>query len=154
MRMSSTFLVFDSQSNFRSSSTRFQFMNCYSQSRLNQRRYQIFLFGDDAARLSIATRYGASKSYSPNRNLITTIESSCDGSLSGLRFRARFEPRRHFGGFLLPLNPIWESSTRLTQPHRWGRLLFQYHKNLSNYLLVRNLVASSFRVSLSKVVCR
>jgi hypothetical protein len=93
-------------------------MDCYSQSRPNRSRYQIFLFGGDAARLSIATRYEAFKSYSPTRNLITTIESSCDGSLSGLRFQARFEPSHRFGGFFLPLNPICESSTRLTQPHR------------------------------------
>jgi hypothetical protein len=81
---SSTFLVFNSQPNFRSNSTRFQFTDCYSQSRLNRRRYQIFLFGDDVAKLSIATRYGASNSYSPTHNLITTIESSCDGSLPGM----------------------------------------------------------------------
>jgi hypothetical protein len=154
MRMFSTFLLFDSQSDFRWNSNRFQFMDCYTQSRPNRRRYPIFLFGGDAARLSIATRYGASKIYSPTPNLITTIESSCDSSLSGLRFRARFEPSDRFGGFLLPLNPVWESSTCLMQPHHWGRLLFHYRKNQSDYPLVRNLAASSFRASLSKVVCR
>jgi hypothetical protein len=86
MRMSSIFLVFDSQPNFGSNSTRFQFTDCYSQSRPNLCRYRIFLFEGDAARLSIAPHYGASKSYSPTRNLITTIESSCDVSLSGLCF--------------------------------------------------------------------
>jgi hypothetical protein len=59
-------------------------MDCYSQSRPNQRHYRIFLFGGDATRLSIATHYGASNSYSPTPNLITTIESSCDGSLPGM----------------------------------------------------------------------
>jgi hypothetical protein len=49
-----------------------------------------FLFGGDVVGLSIATRYGASKSDAPTRNLVTTIEFSCDGSLSGLRFRAGF----------------------------------------------------------------
>jgi hypothetical protein len=113
MSMSSTILVFDSQSDFISNSIRFQFTDCCSQSRPNQHRYQIFLFGGDAAGLSIATSYGASKSYSPTRNLITTFESSCDGSLLGLRFRARFEPSGRFSGFLLPLEPVWESSTPL-----------------------------------------
>jgi hypothetical protein len=84
--MSYTFLVFDFESDFRLSSTRFQFTDCCSQSRPNQRRYQIFLFRGNAAGLSIATHYAAFKIYSPTRNLITTIESSCDGSLSGLRF--------------------------------------------------------------------
>jgi hypothetical protein len=35
-----------------------------------------FLFGGDAVGLSIATRYGASKSYAPTHNLVTTLESS------------------------------------------------------------------------------
>jgi hypothetical protein len=35
------------------------------------RRYQIFLFGGDAAGLKIVIRYGASKSYAPTRNLET-----------------------------------------------------------------------------------
>jgi hypothetical protein len=48
------------------------------------------LFGGDVAGLSVAIRYGASKSDAPTRNLITTIESSCDGFLSRLRFRAGF----------------------------------------------------------------
>jgi hypothetical protein len=104
--MSSTFFLFDSQSDFRLNSTRFYFTDCCSQSRLNQRRYQIFLFGGDVDGISIATHYGASESYSPTRNLITTIESSCDSSLSGLCFRARFEPSGRFAGFLHPLNPV------------------------------------------------
>jgi hypothetical protein len=129
-------------------------MDCYSQSRPNWRRYQIFLFGGDAVRLSIATHYGAYKSYSPTCNLITTIESSCDGFLLGLRFRARFEPSGRFGGFYLPLNPVWKSSTHLMHPHHWGRLLFHYRKNLSDCPLVRNIAASSFWASLSKIICR
>jgi hypothetical protein len=36
--------------------------------------------------LSIAIRHGASKSDATTHNLVTTIESSCDGILSGLRF--------------------------------------------------------------------
>jgi hypothetical protein len=66
---SSTFLVFNSQPNFRENSTRFY--------------HQILLFGGDIVGLSIATRYGASKSYAPTRNL-------CDDFLLGLRFRANF----------------------------------------------------------------
>jgi hypothetical protein len=47
------------------------------------------LFGGDVAGLSVAIRYGASKSDVPTRNLITTtIEFSCDGFLSGLRLLA------------------------------------------------------------------
>jgi hypothetical protein len=101
-----TFLVFDSQSDFKLNITIFQFTDYYLLSRPKQCRYQISLFEGDVAGLSIATRYGASKSYSPTRNLITTIESSCDGSLSGLCFRARFEPSGRFGRFLLPLNTV------------------------------------------------
>jgi hypothetical protein len=48
------------------------------------------LFRGDVAGLSIAILYGASKSDAPTRNLITIIESSCDGILSGLRFRVGF----------------------------------------------------------------
>jgi hypothetical protein len=74
--MSSTFLVFGSQSNFRRNNTRFKFNNYCSQSRPNRHRYQIFLFGGDAAGLSVAIRYGASKSYAPNLILQPTIEFS------------------------------------------------------------------------------
>jgi hypothetical protein len=48
------------------------------------------LFGGDVAGLSVAIRYGAYKSNAPTRNLVTTIQSSCDGFLSGFRFRAGF----------------------------------------------------------------
>jgi hypothetical protein len=48
---------------------------------------RFFWFGGDPVGLSVTTRYGASTSYAPTCNLVTTIESSCDGSLSGLRFR-------------------------------------------------------------------
>jgi hypothetical protein len=44
------------------------------------------LFGGDIDGLSVAILYGASKSDAPTRNLITTIASSCDGSLLRLRF--------------------------------------------------------------------
>jgi hypothetical protein len=44
------------------------------------------LFGGDVAGLNVAIRYGASKNDDPTRNLVTTIESSYDGSLSRLRF--------------------------------------------------------------------
>jgi hypothetical protein len=37
----------------------------------NRRRYQIFLFGGDAAGLSVAIHYGASKSSSPTHILAT-----------------------------------------------------------------------------------
>jgi hypothetical protein len=73
--MSNTVLVFDSQPNFKSNSTRLRFSDCYMQSRLNWRHYQFFLFGGDAAGLSVAIHYGASKSYAPTHNLISTIES-------------------------------------------------------------------------------
>jgi hypothetical protein len=105
MRMSSTFLVFDSQPNFRSNTNRFQFTDCCLQSRLNRRRCQIFLFGGDAAGLSIAIRYGASKSYAPTCNLATyyqilfVMASCCDYAS-----KQEFEPNRIYGIFLFPLN--------------------------------------------------
>jgi hypothetical protein len=61
------------------------------QSRPNQRRYQIFLFGGDVDGISIVASYGASKSYSPTHNLITSIESSCDGSLPGMPAKRAIE---------------------------------------------------------------
>jgi hypothetical protein len=73
--MSYTFLVFYTQPNFRSKSNTIQFTYCCLQSRLNQRRCQIFLFGGDVAGLSVVIRYGAFKSYAPTHNLITTVES-------------------------------------------------------------------------------
>jgi hypothetical protein len=73
--MSSTLLVFDSQPNFRSNSNKFQFTECCLQSRLNRCHCQIFLFRGDAAGLSVAIRYRASKHYAPTHNLISTIES-------------------------------------------------------------------------------
>jgi hypothetical protein len=75
MGMSYTFLVFDSQSYFRRNNIRFEFTDCCSQSRPNWHRYQIFLFGGDAAGLSVAIRYGGSKCYEPTCNIVTIIES-------------------------------------------------------------------------------
>jgi hypothetical protein len=82
--MSSTFLVFDSQADFRLNSIIFQLTDCCMQSRLNCHHYQFFLFGGDATGLSIAIRYGDSKSYGPTRNLATyhrvlfTMAFCCD----------------------------------------------------------------------------
>jgi hypothetical protein len=69
--MFSTFLVFDSQPNFRLNSNKFQFTDSYLQSRPNQCYYQIFLFRGDAAGLNVAIHYRASKSYAPTHNLAT-----------------------------------------------------------------------------------
>jgi hypothetical protein len=44
------------------------------------------LFGGNVVGLSVTICYRVSKSDAPTRNLVTTIESSCDGSLSRLRF--------------------------------------------------------------------
>jgi hypothetical protein len=73
--MSSTFLAFDSQPNFRSNSTRLWFSDCCLQSRPNRRHCQFFLFGGDTAGLRVAICYEASKCYAPTHNLIFTIES-------------------------------------------------------------------------------
>jgi hypothetical protein len=95
--MSSTFLVFDSQQNFRSNSNKFQFSDCCLQSRPNQCHYQIFLFGGDAAGLNVAIRYGVSKSYAPTRNLATyhrvlfAIAFCCD-----YVSKQNFEPNNHY----------------------------------------------------------
>jgi hypothetical protein len=155
MRMPSTFLVFDSQPNFKSDSTRLRFSDCYMQSRLNWRHYQFFLFGGDAAELSVVIRYGASKRYASTRNLITTIESSCDGSLSGLLCWARILNQiAILTDFSSLWTPLENRQLCLMQPHHWGRLLFHFPKNLSGRPLVWNLTNLSFRASLSKVGCR
>jgi hypothetical protein len=66
-----------------------------------------FLFGSDVVGLSVATCYGASKSYAPTHTLITTIESPFV-MVPGwdYAFEQDFEPNCHFGGFLLPLNHV------------------------------------------------
>jgi hypothetical protein len=73
--------------------------------RLNWRHYQFFLFGGDAAGLSVAIRYGASKSDAPTYNLVTTIESSCDGFLSGFHFQAGFWTKLSFWRISPPFEP-------------------------------------------------
>jgi hypothetical protein len=109
----------------------------------------------DVAGLSVAIHYGASKSDTPTHNLVTTIESSCDGFLSRLRFRAEFWTKIVV---LADFPSLWTPSENrqlyLTQPHRWGRLLFHCPKNLSGHPLVRNLANLSFWPSLSMVGCR
>jgi hypothetical protein len=114
MSMSSTFLVFDSQADFKSNNTRLRFSDCYMQSRLNWRHYQFFLFGGDAAGLRVAIHYGASKCYAPTRNLATHHWNLLWCLFVGITFLSKnFEPNCHFDGFLLPLNTVWESSTLL-----------------------------------------
>jgi hypothetical protein len=143
--MSSTFLVFNSQPNFKSNSIRLRFSDCYMQSRLNWRHYQFFLFGGDAAGLSVAIPYGASKSDAPTRNLITTIESSCDGSLSRLCFWARILNQiailTVFSSFWIPYE---NRQLRLTQSHRWGRLLFHCPETYRAVLLFETLPTGHF----------
>jgi hypothetical protein len=96
--MSSTFLVLDSQSNFRRNNNKFQFTDCCLQSRPNQRRCQFFMFGGDAAGLNVAIHYGASISYAPTRNLATyhrvlfVIAFCCD-----YVSEKKFEPNRLYG---------------------------------------------------------
>jgi hypothetical protein len=63
------------------------------------------LFGGDVAGLSVAIRYRASKSNAPTCNLVTTIEFSCDGFLSGLRFRAGFWTKLSFWRISPPFEP-------------------------------------------------
>jgi hypothetical protein len=116
--MSSTILVFDSQSDFISNSIRFQFTDCCSQSRPNRHRYQIFLFGGDAAGLSIATSYGAFKSYSPTRNLITTFESSCDGNCWDYASEQDLNQVVVLADFSSLWNPYENRQLRLMQPPR------------------------------------
>jgi hypothetical protein len=145
LRMSSTFSVFDSQPNFRWNSTGLRFSDCYMQSRLNWCHYQFFLFRGDAAGLSVAIRYGASKRYAPTRNLITTNESSCDGSLPGLHFWARILNQITI---LTIFSSFWISyenrQLRLTQSRHWGRLLFHCPKTYQVVLLFKTLPTGHF----------
>jgi hypothetical protein len=64
-----------------------------------------------------------------------------------------FEPNRRFGGFLLLLNPVWESSTLLDATSSLEKVV-SVPQNLSGRPLVRNIANLSFWASLSKVVCR
>jgi hypothetical protein len=96
--MSSTFSVFDSQPDFASNSTRFQFTDCCMQSMLNCCHYQFFLLGGDVTGLTIAICYGDSKSYAPTRNLaiyhrvLFVMTFCCDYVLE-----QNFEPNHLFG---------------------------------------------------------
>jgi hypothetical protein len=83
------------------------------------------LFGGDVVGLSAVTHYGTSKSYAPTRNLVTIIESFCDGSLSGLHFQAGIRNQMVVLAVFFTLLTLYENrQLRLMQPHRWGRLLF------------------------------
>jgi hypothetical protein len=147
--MSSTFLVFDSQPNFRSNSNKFQFTDCCLQSRPNRRRCQIFLFGGDAAGLSIAICYRTSTSYAPTHNLITIIKSFCDGSLLRLRFRARF----------LSKLPLWQISflrmSRASRSQTWviyhliksSQSCFWYRAFLLNLVKFDDIASSHFCIA-------
>jgi hypothetical protein len=98
---SSTFLVFDSQPNFRLNSTRFQFTDCCSQSRSNRHRYQILLFGGDVDGLSIVTHYGHSKAMQLLIILQPTNEFSLRWLLVVITFPSKnFEPNHLYGRFL------------------------------------------------------
>jgi hypothetical protein len=113
------------------------------------------LFSGDVAGLSVAICYGASKSGTPTHNLVTTIESSCDGSLSRLHFWARILNQIAILTVFSTLWTLFENRQLcLTQPHRWGRLLFHCPKNLLGHPLVQNLTNLSFRASISKVGCQ
>jgi hypothetical protein len=143
---SSTFLVFNSWSNFRKNSTRFQFTDCCSQSRPNRRRYQILLFGGNVVGLSIATRYGTSKCYAPTRNRITIIKSFLWWLLIGI---ALLRKNLNQIDVLADFSSLWTSyencQLRLTQPHHWGRLLFHCPKTLQVVLLFKTFLPYRFK---------
>jgi hypothetical protein len=83
------------------------------------------LLEGDVAGLSIAIHYRASKSDAPTRNLVTIIESSCDGSLSRLRFWARILNQIAILTVFSTFWILYESRQLcLKQSHHWGRLLF------------------------------
>jgi hypothetical protein len=153
MWMSSTFFVLDSQSDFRWNNTRFEFSDYCTQSMPKWCHYQILLFGGDVVELSVATRYGASKYYLPTRNIVTIIESFCDGSMLGLRFRARFWTKWPFWRISSPFEPHMRIVNSALCNLIVGKDCCFLPQNLSGCPLVQKLTASSFRTSLSKVVC-
>jgi hypothetical protein len=111
------------------------------------------LFGGDVVGLSVAIRYRASKSDAPIHNLVTTIESSCDGFMSGLHFRVGFWTKLSFWWISPPFEP------RMRINSAWCNLIIEEDccfiapKNLSGRPLFQNLANLSFRVSLFNVGC-
>jgi hypothetical protein len=155
MWMSSTFLLFDSQWDFRWNNTRFESFDCCSQSRPKRCHYQILLLGCDVVGLSVATHYGPFKCYAPTRNLITTIESSLWWFLVVIRFPSKILNQiALLTDFSSLLNPVWESLTPLDATSSLRKIVVSLPWNLSCCPLVRNLANLSFQPSLSKVGCR
>jgi hypothetical protein len=132
--------VLDFQSDFRRNSKRFEFTNCCSESRPIWRRYWIFWFGGDVARLSVAIHYGASKSDAPTCNLVTTIEYSLWWFLDGITFLSKdLNQIAVLVDFSSLLNPVWESSTLFDVTSSLRKTVVSLPRNLSGHPLVRNL---------------
>jgi hypothetical protein len=113
------------------------------------------LFGGDIAGLSVTICYGAFKSDAPTCNLVTIIKSFLWRFFDVIMFSSKiFEPNCHFDGFLLLLNPVWESSTLLDAISSLRNIVISLPWNLSGCLLIQNLANLSFRASLSKVGCQ
>jgi hypothetical protein len=148
--MSFTFLVFDSQPNFRSNNTKFQFTDYCLQSRPKWHHYQILLFWGDVVGLSVATHYGASKCYAPTHNLVTIIKSFLWLLLVRITLPSKIS--NHMAvwvDFFSLWTPYENHQLHLKQPHCWGRLLLHYLKTYQVVLLFETL---PLRASLSKVV--
>jgi hypothetical protein len=87
------------------------------------------LFRGDADGLSVAIRYGASKSRVPTHNLVTIIESFLWWPFVGILLLSK---RLNQLAILVDSSSLWtpyeNRQLHLTQPHRWGRLLFRCPK--------------------------
>jgi hypothetical protein len=153
--MSSTFLLFNCQLDFRRNSTRIEFIDYCLQSRPKWRCYWNFLFGGDVAGLSIAICYGASKCYEPTHNLVITIESHLWWLFVRITLPSKLSNQiAVLVDFSSLLNPVRESSTPLDATSSLRKIVFSLPQNLSGRPLVRNLANLLFQVSLSKVGCR
>jgi hypothetical protein len=75
--------------------------------------------------------YGASKCYEPTHNLVTyhrilLVMVPCCDYMSVQNFEANC----HFVRFLLPLNPVWESSTLLDATSSFEKIVVSLPQNL------------------------
>jgi hypothetical protein len=103
------------------------------------------LFGGDVVGLSVAIPYGTSKRYAPTRNLITIIESCLWWHFVVITLLSKMLNQLAFlVVFSSLLTPYENRQLRLTQPHRWERLLFHCLKTYLTVLFFETLPTYHF----------
>jgi hypothetical protein len=70
----------------------------------------------------------------------------------GLRFRARFWIKLAFGGFLIPLNSVWESSTPFNETSSLRKIAGSLSKTLLEILLFETLSGYHFEQAIPRLL--